>query len=185
MGLRVPPAAEIRRTIGLSLPDTLVRLAGDEYRPRAEEFRSFFRTRSDQIMVAWTEVLPGVVPAIRGLERGGFNLGIVSTKFRFRIEATLRREGLLDPFATIVGGDDVERFKPDPEGLLMASERMGVSPDQMVYVGDSVTDAETAQRAAVPFIALLSGTTSREEFAHYAPRSILTDITQLAAQLNR
>ena len=115
MGLAVPSEDEIRRTIGLSLPETLGRLAGEPHRHRAEEFRAFFRARSDEVMVQWTVMLPGVPDAVRELKRRGHRLGIVSTKFRMRIEATLEREGLRDPFDMIVGGEDVKEFKPHPE----------------------------------------------------------------------
>ena len=179
MGLVVPAADEVRRTIGLSLPETLARLAGKRHRHRAEEFRVFFRSRSDEIMVAWTDMLPGVPDAIRELKRKGYRLGIVSTKFRMRIEATLEREGLREPFAAIVGGEDVKEFKPHPEGLLMAAEQLAAKPEEMVYVGDSVTDAETAKRASVPFVALLSGITPRKELEAYEPWAVLADVKAL------
>ena len=183
MGLAVPSEHTIRRAIGLSLPETLGRLAGEEHRHRAEEFRAFFRARSNQVMVDWTVMLPGVSDAVRELKRRGYRLGIVSTKFRSRIEATLERACLLDRFDTIVGGEDVTKFKPDPEGLLMASERLAASLGEMVYVGDSVTDGETAKRAGVPFIALLSGMTLRDDLALYSPRTVLPDIAALVAYL--
>ncbi len=127
--------------------------------------------------------MPGVSDAVRDLRRWGFRLGIVSTKFRSRIEPTLERACLLDRFDTIAGGEDVTKFKPDPEGLLMASERLAARLGEMVYVGDSVTDGETAQRAGVPFIALLSGMTPRHDLELYAPRTVLPDITALVEYL--
>ncbi len=109
----------------------------------------------------------------------GCRLAIVSTKYRFRIEATLRREDLLDAFDTIIGGDDVERFKPDPQGLLLAAERMTTPLETILYVGDSVTDAETTRRARTPFVALLSGPTTREELSGYEVRAFLDHVGEL------
>ena len=65
----------------------------------------------------------------------------------------------------------------------MAAERFEAGPEEMVYVGDSVTDAETAKRAGVPFIALLSGMTPREELEAYKPRAVLADVGGLAEYL--
>jgi phosphoglycolate phosphatase len=177
----LPPVSEeaVRRTIGTSLPDTLARLAGEEHRPRAEEFRAHFRKRSDEIMVAWTEVYPSVGETVASLHRMGFRLGIVSTKFRHRIQDTLQREGLLDRFDIIVGGEDVAHFKPDPQGLLLAAERAGSRPEQVLYVGDSLTDAETARRAQARFLAVLSGMTAREEFDGYRPEGFLAHVGEL------
>jgi phosphoglycolate phosphatase len=179
MGL--PDASEhaICRTIGLALPETLARLAGEQHRHRADEFRRHWRQRSDQIMVAWTQVFPYVPRTLRGLKECNLALAIVSTKYRSRIEAVLGREELAHYFDVIVGGEDVEAFKPDPGGLLAAIEQLGVPLDRALYVGDSVTDAETARRAGVAFLAVLSGRTEKKEFAEYPVEAVLESIADL------
>ena len=181
-GLGLPSASPdaIRRTIGLSLPETLVRLAGEKQRPLAVEFRRFWRQRSDKIMVDWTVLLPGAREAVRALRKKGVQTGIVSTKYRSRIEAVLRREKLSDVFEVIVGGEDVSAHKPDPEGLLRAIDALGASPEKTLYVGDSVTDAQTAERANVSFAAVLSGVTRREEFNGLAVHRVLEDLRELS-----
>ena len=179
MGLAKAPEEAICRTIGLSLPEALVSLAGEAHRHRSQEFRSHFRRRSDQIMVDWTRLYPAVPHVLASLRDCGLRLGIVSTKNRHRIEAVLGRERLLERFDVIVGGEDVAEYKPDPEGLLLALDRLGSSPQQTAYVGDSTTDAETARRARVPFVAVLSGTTQRDEFAAYQPRHVLETVVEV------
>ena len=179
MGLPVASEHAICRTIGLAIPETLAQLAGEEHRHRAAEFQQHWRRRSDEIMVAWTKIYPYVPTALEGLKGCGLTLGIVSTKFRHRIEAVLGREELAHHFDTIVGGEDVEAFKPDPRGLLTAVERLAVARQRVLYVGDSLTDAETAQRAGVAFTAVLSGMTAREEFAGYPVEAILGSAADL------
>ena len=122
------------------------------------------------------ESVPATIAALRVL---GFPLGIVSTKFRYRIEAILEREGLHDAFGVIVGGEDVAEHKPDPTGLLTAIGRLGSVPASTLYVGDSVVDAETAKRAGVPFVAVLSGVTPREAFRGYPVCGILENLSEL------
>ncbi len=183
MGVEPVSDEQVRSTIGLSLPETLVRLAGEQQRSRADEFRGHFRELSNQIMVERTTLLPYVPVAVRALRDRGLRLGIVSTKFRDRIEDVLERDGLADPFELIIGGNDVSEFKPSPEGLLAAVERLGQSREQILYVGDSVTDAETARRANVPFAAVLSGTTLAETFAPFDPVEIFENISRLPGWL--
>lgn len=184
MGIAQPPADDIRRTIGLSLPDTFRVLSGEDDRARVDEFRSHFRARSNEIMVDWTEFLPGTAGVLQELARRPLKLGIVSTKYRFRIEATLRRDGLESFFETIVGGDDVAEFKPDPSGLLMAAARLGLGPEELIYVGDSVTDAESARRAKMPFAAVLTGPTRCEEFDSYNPLALMKKLDELPGSLD-
>ena len=181
LGLPAASADVIRRTIGLSLPETLVALAGEEQRPRTGEFRRFWRQRSDQIMVDWTLLLPGAREAVRSLRETGFQTGIVSTKYRSRIEKVLRRENLSDAFDLIVGGEDVSAHKPDPEGLLRAIESLGAFRERTLYVGDSVIDALTSERANVSFAAVLTGVTLREEFKGLVVHRYLADLRELTS----
>ncbi len=183
MGVEPVSNEQVCSTIGLSLPETLVRLAGERQRSRADEFRGHFRELSNQIMVERTALLPYVPNAVRALRDRGVRLGIVSTKFRDRIEDVLERDGLADPFELIIGGDDVSEFKPSPQGLLAAVERLEQTSEQVLYVGDSVTDAETARRAKVPFAAVLSGTTPAEAFDAYEAVEIFENISKLPGWL--
>jgi len=182
LGLPKVAAEDAQRTIGLSLPNILVTLAGREQEGRGGEFARLFVEKADEVMTDQTEIFEEVPSVIKYLKREGVAIGIVSTKFRRRIEEILGREDLLEPFDVIVGGEDVSRHKPDPEGLLAAIERLGGSPSGSLYVGDSVTDAETARRAGVPFAAVLNGVTPREAFKDYPAYRILDNLGELIDQ---
>jgi phosphoglycolate phosphatase len=114
------------------------------------------------------------------LRQNGLKLGIVSTKYRYRIEGILRRENLLEAFDVVIGGEDVAQHKPDPAGLQRAGELLNSAPAQMLYVGDSVVDAEAARRGGVAFAAVLSGVTSKEDFCRYPVAKVANDLTALA-----
>ena len=179
LGLPTASDEAICRTIGLSLQDTLLKLTGTQYSTLSDEFANLFIQRADQVMADLTTLFEFVPETIELLKQRGFGLGIGATKFRYRIEAILRRENLLDAFDIIVGGEDVSTHKPSPKGLLTAIERMNSLPSSCLYVGDSVTDAETAKRAGMPFVAVLSGVTPEEDFGDYEVYGILADLTQL------
>jgi phosphoglycolate phosphatase len=167
------------KTIGLSLADTLTALAGPQPAKVSEAFARLFVERADEVMADRTVLLPGVAETLTWLQDRDVALGVVSTKYRRRIETILRRERLLDAFTVIVGGEDVSRHKPDPESLLLATELLGVEPKKALYVGDSVTDARAAQNAGMPFAAVLSGTTPRVDFARYGVCAVLASIQEL------
>ncbi|MBN1811258.1 MAG: HAD-IA family hydrolase [Anaerolineae bacterium] len=179
LGLPAASVEAARRTIGLSLSDTLLALSRPRQAARADEFARLFIERADEVMADLTVLFEPVLATVAVLKARGFFLGIVSTKFRYRIEAILEREGLRDAFDVIVGGEDVAEHKPDPAGLLTAIERLGGVPESTLYVGDSVTDAETAKRAGVPFVAVLSGVTPREAFLGYPVSGILESLAEL------
>ena len=179
LGLPQADDEQIKRTIGLSLGDTFLRLTKQTKSRDVSLFISSFVERADQVMAELTLVFDSVPATTRRLIEMGFELGIVSTKFRYRIEEILAREGLSDRFRVIIGGEDVSEHKPHPSGLTAAICRMQMDTDDVLYVGDSTVDALTAERAKVPFIAVLSGTTSRTEFNEVAKIAVIDDISTL------
>ena len=183
--LGLPEAIDnaIRRTIGLSLPRTLTALAGEEHAGAGDEFQRLFTERADVVMhdlIVMYDFVSSITDVLMG---SGIRLGIVSSKFRRRIERVLKRDDLEGRFEVIVGGEDVEELKPNPRGLLRAVDALSTPRERCLYVGDSVTDAETAQRAGVPFVAVLSGVTGREAFADYDSVNVLESAAELPGAL--
>ena len=180
-GMDLPRADEdrIKHTIGLSLKATFESLAGKNRSGDTDVFISRYVERADQIMADLTVVYDCVPDTAARLVETGFELGIVSTKFRYRIEDILEREGLSDRFGVIVGGEDVTEHKPHPEGLLTAVSRLRMKTRNVYYVGDSMVDALTAERAGIPFIAVLTGTTRENEFNELPNFAVIKDVSVL------
>ena len=179
LGLPLAADTEIRKTIGLSLPDALVMLVGKEHTPHTDEFTRLFVERADEVMTDMTELLDPVPETVAALQNFGIQLGIVTLKYRYRVESVLKRDHLLDAFEVIIGFEDVSEQKPNPTGLLTAMERLNCVRQDCFYVGDSVTDAKTAQRADIDFIAVLSGVTPRVTFDDYDVYAVLEDVSGL------
>ncbi len=151
--------SEIRRMIGLSLKETFRELTGCLDESAAERFAKLFREKADEVMTDNTVLYDATQDMLSEFKRRGIETGIVTTKFHYRIEAILRKFGAEDLIDVIVGGEDVTCEKPDPEGLLKAVETLGRDKQDVLYVGDSLVDAKTAQSAGVDFAAVLTGTT--------------------------
>lgn len=179
LGLPSADDATIRHTIGLTLPDALVMLGGKEYTRYTDAFTQLFVERADEIMADNTQLFDIVPETVETLRNLGIRLGIFSLKYRYRIETVLKRERLLDAFDVIIGAEDVSEYKPNPQGLLVAIERLNYVRQDCFYVGDSVTDAKTAQRADTDFIAVLSGVTPRTAFDDYNIYAVLEDVSGL------
>jgi phosphoglycolate phosphatase len=179
MGLPVPTAEMAGRTIGTPLPLAYVELYGPNEGGKAEEYVKLYQAHADEVMTELTTMLPGAAEALEALQDAGLRLAIVSQKLRYRVEDVLRREGLLERFETILGGEDVPAFKPDPRGILMAIERLDAAQHEAIYVGDTTIDAEAARNAGVGFVGLLSGFAARDDFRWYRPLVVLDDVSQL------
>lgn len=182
-GYRIPSDEEIFKTIGNTIENSLAILIG-EMPDNVQEMRKYYVSLADEYMVKYTEFYPNVLAVLQVLKQAGKKVGIVSTKYRYRIMGSFDIAGSF-PVDEIVGGEDVSVFKPDPSGLLLMIERLGVSKDEVLYVGDSYIDAETAQNAGVDFGGVLTGSTSEKTFSKYPnvmiKGSILDIITELSS----
>lgn len=167
---------EIRKTIGLSLKETYFALTDSKDEEKAELFATYFKQKADEVMVASTQIYKPVKEVFDSLRRKGCKIGIVTTKFHYRIDAILEKFAMNDMVDIIVGGEDVKTPKPDPEGLLYAIKQLKLEKKDILYVGDSVVDAKTAQSAEVDFTGVLTGTTTAEDFAKYKNVCIANDL---------
>jgi phosphoglycolate phosphatase len=179
MGHKSADIEAIRCTIGLPIKDAFGVLTGLQNEVAAREFSDRFIAQADRIMVDKTTIYPGVTEIMRFLRSQGFRLGIVSTKYRRRITAVLRRENLDCLFEQVIGGEDVSEHKPAPESLLLATARLQLSIKEVVYVGDSTVDAEAAERAEATFIAVTTGMTPAKAFQRYMPSAVISSLREL------
>jgi phosphoglycolate phosphatase len=76
----------------------------------------------------------------------------VATNRGRSIEPVLRHFNLREFFSVVVTSHDVERPKPAPDMLLLASEQLNVKTENCLFIGDSDLDQRAAMDAAVPFI---------------------------------
>ena len=171
----------IRRTIGKTLEESFSILTGVTDPDRLAAFKAEYRREADVYMTPNTRLFPETLRVLRTLKERGAKIGIISTKYRFRIHDTMDQHLPADFLDIVVGGEDVSRAKPDPEGLLYAIRQLGVKKKRVLYIGDSTVDAETAQAAGVDFAGVTHGVTTADELAAYPHRRIMDSLTELLA----
>ena len=103
------------------------------------------------------EACVGMEDVIVRLHDEGRRLGVVTAKRRATAELAFARVSIAHLFETVVGGDETERHKPDPEPLLLAAERLGIDPTTAAYVGDSPFDIRAAKAAGMYAVAVTWG----------------------------
>jgi pyrophosphatase PpaX len=103
------------------------------------------------------EACDGMEDVLVRLRQEGRRLGVVTAKRRSTVELAFDRVPLGHLFETVVGGDETERHKPDPEPLLLGAERLGADPAATAYVGDSPFDVLAAKAANMFAVAVTWG----------------------------
>ncbi len=164
MGLPEPEREAVRHTIGMTLEDGYTTLTGDQQPEQRALFRKLYTEKAGPLQVQVTKLFPGAAELLAALKEAGIPAGVVSTKRTDTLTAVLEARGVRQSLVSITGGDKVDRPKPDPQGLLAALAELGLKPENVLYCGDTLIDAETAHRARAHFCAVLNGTTTRQDF---------------------
>lgn len=170
---------QIKRTIGKTLEESFSILTGIEDADTLASYKKEYIREADTYMNVNTFLFPETVPTLTTLKEKGAKIGVISTKFRYRLKAVLDLHFPTDFFDIIIGGEDVKVMKPDPQGIQMALTKLKRNRKETLYIGDSIVDAETARNAKVDFVGVLNGMTTREELKAYPHRQILNDLSQL------
>jgi pyrophosphatase PpaX len=140
------PMADIVATFGEILHDTAARFFPDvPVEETVEVYRSYHRANFGPMI----SVFPGVRELLAELKKRRFTLAIVTSRLPSTTMEGLEQYELADYFDLIVTCDDCKKFKPDPEPVLVALERLGKRPEEALMVGDTRNDILCARGAGV------------------------------------
>jgi pyrophosphatase PpaX len=124
---------------------------------RVDELVAAYREHNEPLheeLEAFWEVVE-VLPRLRS---EGRRLGIVTAKRHATVQLAFDRlPGLESNFDVVVGSEDTERHKPDPDPILEALRRLGATSEDAAYVGDSPFDVRAAKAAGVCAVAVAWG----------------------------
>lgn len=166
-GLSAPDRNEVRRIVGLSLPQAIAMLAPGADRARqaaaADAYRQAFRAARSEGRLA-EPLFPGIADMLGRLSAAGWVMGVATGKSDRGLAHCLAEHNITDHFVTLQTADR-HPSKPNPAMLLAALEEAGAEPEQAVMIGDTVFDIEMARAAGVRAIGVSWG--------YHAPRELL------------
>jgi len=96
----------------------------------------------------------GIPEVLRTLKEDRIPISIVTGRSWGTTEIILRHLGVLSDFVTVIAYDHVQNGKPDPEGICIALKRMGLTPSDALYIGDSPVDILAARSAGCGSVAV-------------------------------
>ena len=172
--------AELLQTVGgPGLEAQMHALAPDQVDRLVDVYRAHNEPLHEEL-----EACAGMEDVLVRLREEGRRLGIVTAKRRATVELAFARVPIAHLFETVVGCDETEKQKPNPEPLLLAAERLGADPSDTAYVGDSPFDIRAAKAAGMFAVAVTWGRihdTARLEAEH--PDAIVDSAEELLGVL--
>lgn len=164
--LRLPErsAAECRATIGLPLPECFRQLFPDAAEELLNLCVSTYRTIFTENKSLFPPTpYPGVKETVAELYRRGCTLSIASSRSKKSLVELCGTLDILEHFSLILGCDDVERAKPDPQPVLKTLGTLGFQATETVVVGDMPVDIMMGKRAGCSTIGVDYGNSTHAE----------------------
>lgn len=155
--------------LGPTLHETFSTLAPDKASQLAAQYREWNRANHD----VYVKEFPGISEMLRKLQQAGVKIAIVSSKRNEMIERGLAFIEAREVFEEVIGLDDVMNPKPNPEPIELALERLGVSPEETLMVGDNYHDIVGGQNAGVQTAAVAWSIKGLKHLQQFAPTYLI------------
>ena len=120
---------------------------------------------------------------LTGLKSRGLRLGLATNDTEAPARAHLTAAGVIGLFDFIAGCDSGYGGKPAPGQLLAFARLIGVAPQHIAMVGDSLHDLDAARAAGMKAVGVLTGPALRETLAPHA-EVVLGTIAELGAWID-
>jgi phosphoglycolate phosphatase len=128
---------------------------------------------------------PGVVEGLSEFKKIGLKMGCVTNKPRFFTEALLKKSRLDVFFDVVVAGNDLCEKKPAPLPLLHAAERLQVSPQVCVVIGDSQNDIDAALGAGMMMLLVTWGYFQSGKVSQMGATQLIKEFSQIRNVVTR
>jgi HAD superfamily hydrolase (TIGR01509 family) len=155
--------AKIHRAIGMGGDRILDHLLGPE-RDHSDD-DNIRAAHASLYAVYWFRLrpTPGARELLQAVDDRGMRVVLASSASKPELEAMLRVLDADDFIDTATSADDAETSKPAPDIVRVALDRTGLTPDEVVFVGDSVWDVYASGALAIPCLGLTCGGISAAE----------------------
>jgi HAD superfamily hydrolase (TIGR01509 family) len=172
-----PPRSRIHHQVGKGSDRLIPELVEDGHKAaRVSELHSEYYAQLQER----GHPLPGAKELVTSLVDRGYEVWFATSAKPEELEHHMKELGAKDNIAGVVSSDEAEESKPAPDIFGLALERVGVSPEDAVVVGDSIWDIEAAKEAGVRAAAVMTGGAfSRAELEEAGAYAVYEDCHEL------
>lgn len=170
------PVKEIVRHVGSGtefLARHTIPVAPENFPEAHRRYLAFY----DQHMLDECVLHEGVEPILeRFRER---SLAVITNKPERQTEKILAAAGVRSYFNVVLGGDALEKMKPDPLPLLHYMKLEGLRPAEVVMIGDGINDIRAGKAAGVMTVGVTFGVADREELLAEGADGVIDKMEEL------
>ncbi len=176
----IPPEETIVNSIFGPAEQFLAKLLGPGkeskiYLDAANMFHKYYEEHCDELTIPYE----GVKETLEKLKGMGKTLVIATSKVHIPTIKILKKYSFLKYFDGIFADDDVPHPKPAPDCILLPLGKFSFSPNQALFIGDTVIDRETGRAANVDVCSVCYGFNSRFELLKSSPEYLVNRIEEV------
>lgn len=148
----------------------------------AQEAGRIYKEIAPRMFRGDLKVIPGAIEALKQIAAKGMKIGLVTLSHLKYLDDKLyplKNAGTADLIDSIICIEDAPKVKPAPDSLLECAERMNVSTDKSVYIGDSNIDIQAGQAAGMKTVGVLTGMDNYETLQKEGPDVIIYSVADL------
>ncbi|HPN57380.1 MAG TPA: HAD family hydrolase [Candidatus Omnitrophota bacterium] len=172
-----PVSAEtIKRTVGWGDRHLLQNFIGEK---DLDTVLAVYRKHHQTSLKKGSKTIPGAKRVLNYLKQRGYKIAVASNRPTAFSDIVIRHLELKEYFDYVLCGDRVHRPKPYPDILKTIMLKFDICPAECLYVGDMTIDIQTGQRAGVKTVAVITGSSTKEELQELKPYALIKDIREL------
>jgi 2,3-diketo-5-methylthio-1-phosphopentane phosphatase/HAD superfamily hydrolase (TIGR01509 family) len=173
---KIFPFSDLKKYLKVDLEATLSQFFSPE---EVLKGVPIMRRKYEEIYLGKTHFLDGAKEVLEILYTKGILMGVASNKFGHFSRGALKHLGVSEYFKSVIGAGDVPRNKPFPDMIHAVLKEVDLPPEEMIFVGDTLTDIDTGKQARIDVYALPTGFHSKEELSQKKPKRILKNLKEL------
>ncbi len=178
MGLPVPAEQDMKDTIGIPLVKALQmlgNLSDEDTQVAMDTYLRLYPT----VEVSYVSIFPQVKETLQVLANQGIRMAIATSRGAESLELIMRNHGIEGFFETTITNDDHLTPKPAPDMVLHLLERMEVTADETIVVGDTTYDIRMGNGAGCKTVAVTYGNHPKEKLASAEPSYTIDEFGEL------
>ncbi len=147
----------------------------------ADTYRRIFH---ENLQTMKPQVFPKVIETLSALKQQGYTLTIASSRWHKSLSELTSDLGFADYISYIVGADDVENAKPNPEPVLKTISYTGFDANQTLVVGDMNVDILMGANAGAKTCGVTYGNGTKQELEEAGADYLISNIDELMEIVN-
>ena len=139
----------------------------DHFTPEHEEWFAEYYSKNHEKEI---RLYKGINTLLTTLKQKGYRLAVATNAYKISTMESLKHLNIHNQFDVVICADEVSEAKPNPEMLYYILDRLKLSKDEAIFVGDGERDMVSAERAGIDYLMVNWGFSDYNDAIHNVER---------------